>query len=126
MKQHFRLSRNRIMAALVLGLVITLMTSCAPATGIQSTVRPMIISITPKDGQLFIQGRYFGTGAGGAEAGNYVLAGADSRGEGGYVLTADSWTATHITAQLPGNPELGFVFVVVGGTQSTGLPVNQR
>jgi hypothetical protein len=122
-KQHFRLSRHGIPGAMLLGLVLTLMTACMPVSTVQSGVVPMIISTTSTDGQLLIQGRYFGTGA---EAGSYLLAGADAQGAGGFMLPTDSWSPTRITAQVPAGLDLGFVFVSAGGQLSTGLPVNQR
>jgi hypothetical protein len=125
-KQHYRLSRRNSLGAALLGLALILMSACAPTAAVQSGVVPMVISTSAKDNQLVIQGRYFGSGTGGAEAGNYVLAGADAQGQGGFMLEADTWTPTRITAAIPQGTDLRFVFVVVDGQRSTGLSVNQR
>lgn len=125
LKQLFRPSHRGI-PALLLASIIMLAAACAPPAAVQQRVTPMVISVKPADGQLHIQGRYFGSGAGGHEAGNYLVAGATAQGEGGFILSPTSWTSTHISAPLPTGVNPGFVFVFVDGHRSTGLPVNQR
>lgn len=106
-----------------------MLASCAPSQQVSTermvTVTPVLVKLSegaPRGGTLTIQGRYLGGPANGQ-----VRLGANDRGEGGVVLPAasvKSWTDTEIVVTIPANAPLGgsWVFVEVGGKQSTGLP----
>ena len=105
-------------AALLLG-------ACAPGTDVESNVQPTVISVcappTCSD-TLVIQGRNFGDGAGGENS--YVVAGADVSGRGGVRVATTSWGPSRIEAEVPETAGYGYLFVVVRGVRSSGIPVN--
>lgn len=109
-------------------LVLTLALSACqpPATSVENNVFPMIISTTVQDeGEtLLIQGRYFGNGVSGSDDDSYVILGADVTGEGGVLVRPSEWSPTRIVVQVPEGVGSGFVYVVVNGVKSTGLPAN--
>ncbi|ABF45417.1 cell surface receptor IPT/TIG [Deinococcus geothermalis DSM 11300] len=112
-------------------LFVGALASCAPrqqaVAGV--TVTPVLIKLSesaPRGGTLTIQGRYLGGPATGR-----VRLGADATGTGGYVFPASavrSWTDNEIVLTLPGDAPVGgsWLFVEVGGRQSTGLPYSVR
>jgi hypothetical protein len=104
------------------GLIAILLAACAPTSLVATNVVPRLISASPPnaDGEVLLQGRYFG---GGGE-GSYVLVGANMNGEGGVEATVASWATTRITFAPPAQVGPGYVFVVVGGTPSNGLPLD--
>lgn len=113
--------RVQVWALAALGLLA----ACAPQTRVQTNVQPTLFSASAPGvvgGELVLQGRYFGDGRGGR--GSYVILGADINGEGGGQLRAASWSPSKITLQVPRNVGYGFVFVVVDGVKSNGLPAN--
>lgn len=110
-----------------------LLAACAPQSTIQNRVTPTLISVTvPQDdvGPVVLQGRYFGDGAGGdaenaeGEDNTYVLVGANIDGTEGVRVEPGTWTPSRITFAVPANAGYGFVFVVVNGVMSNGLPAN--
>ncbi|WMT56561.1 hypothetical protein [Truepera radiovictrix] len=108
-------------------LTLTLLAACAPAARPENNVRPTLVSATAPQqvgGRLVLQGRYFGDGAGGAAEGSYVLVAADASGAGGARAQVESWAPDRITLLVPEGVGYGYVFVVVDGVQSNGLPVN--
>lgn len=110
-----------------LTLVFLFLAACAPQTSVETNVQPTLFSVTtPSDvgGELVLQGRYFGDGQGGRPQGSYVLLGADINGDGGGRISPASWTPSRITLTLPEGAGYGFVFVVVDGVRSNGLPAN--
>ncbi len=104
-----------------LGLV-----ACAPTAAVSQNVIPTLISVTVPSGSgnVVLQGRYFGDGSGGASENSYVIVGANMSGEGGVRVDASSWSANRIEFAAPAGAGSGFVFVVVNGVTSNGLPVN--
>jgi len=104
------------------GLIAILLAACVPTSQFATNVVPRLISASPPnaDGVVLLQGRYFG---GGGE-GSYVLVGADVNGEGGVEAPASSWGTTRVTFAPPAQVGPGYVFVVVAGTFSNGLPLN--
>ena len=110
-----------------LTLVFLFLAACAPQTSVETNVQPTLFSVTaPSDvgGELVLQGRYFGDGQGGRPQGSYVLLGADINGDGGGRISPASWTPSRITLTVPEGAGYGFVFVVVDGVRSNGLPAN--
>lgn len=106
--------------------VLVLLAACAPQTSVETNVQPTLFSATAPGavgGELVLQGRYFGDGRGG-KGDSYVILGADINGDGGGQLKAASWSPSKITLQVPQNAGYGFVFVVVDGIKSNGLPTN--
>jgi hypothetical protein len=106
------------------GLLAIMLAACAPTSQVASNVVPTLISARPAstNGEVVLQGRYFG---GGGED-SYVLVGADVLGEGGTKVTASTWTPNRIAFAAPAGTGPGFVFVVVSGVLSNGLPVDLR
>ena len=104
------------------GLLALMLAACAPTSQVASNVVPTLISARPPSptGEVVLQGRYFG---GGGE-GSYVLVGADGLGEGGTKVTAAAWGPNRIEFTAPAGTGPGFVFVVVSGVLSNGLPVD--
>src|SRR5690554_262230 len=81
--------------------------ACAPqAQTVANTVMPQIFSIRTDGNTLLIQGRYLGDGAGGYDAGNYVLVGADMMGIGGRAYQPSTWSNSRlevtVAAEDPG------------------------
>jgi hypothetical protein len=106
------------------GLLALMLAACAPTSQVALNVVPTLISARPlgPSGEVVLQGRYFG---GGGE-GSHVLVGADVLGEGGTMVTASSWSPNRIEFTAPAGTGPGFVFVVVNGIPSNGLPVDLR
>ena len=118
-----RLLVKRI-SLLVLSLIILGLSSCAPKAKVENNVVPTIFSIKVDGRTMTIQGRYFDDGQGGKAQASYVIVGGDVNGNGGYTVKASSWSAGKIIAQIPAEAHSGFVFVVVNGIKSNGLPAN--
>ena len=114
--------RNSSLPFLLVLLTALLLVSCAPkARTVATSVLPSIFSVRLVDGELHIQGRYLGSGIGGIEAGNYVLLGADSGGDGGLAYRADSWSDRRIVLTPPADAPTGILFVVADGQRSNQL-----
>jgi hypothetical protein len=116
------LIRLQVGALIALGLLA----ACAPQTSVETNVQPTLFSTTAPatvGGELVLQGRYFGDGEGG-KADSYVVLGADINGDGGGQVKASTWSPSKVTLQVPPNAGYGFVFVVVDGVKSNGLPTN--
>lgn len=106
---------------------LLLLAACAPQSTIQNTVSPSLISVTVPQGDtgvVVLQGRYFGDGQSGDADDSYVLVGANADGSEGVRVEPGTWTPSRITFALPSNAGYGFVFVVVDGAMSNGLPAN--
>lgn len=106
-----------------------LLTACAPQSTVQNTVNPTLISVTvPPSGSgvVLLQGRYFGDGQGGDAAESYVLVGAKADGTQGVRVEPGNWTPSRIEFAMPNNAGYGFVFVVVDGVMSNGMPANLK
>jgi len=115
------------LAWLTLGLVALAVSACAPQTTVRSDVMPTLISVTvPAEpgGNVVLQGRYFGDGFGGGADDSFVLVGANMNGEGGIQAQVTTWSPTRIEFVAPERSGSGFVFVVVGGVRSNGLPAS--
>ncbi len=115
------------LAWLTLGLVALAVSACAPQTTVRSDVIPTLISVTvPAEpgGNVVLQGRYFGDGFGGGADDSFVLVGANMNGEGGVQAQVTTWSPTRIEFVAPERSGSGFVFVVVGGVRSNGLPAS--
>lgn len=115
------------LAWLTLGLVALAVSACAPQATVRTDVIPTLISVTvPTEpgGKVVLQGRYFGDGFGGGADNSYVLVGANMNGEGGIQAEVTLWTPTRIEVIAPERAGSGFVFVVVGGVRSNGLPAS--
>lgn len=107
-------------------LFLGLLAACTPQTGFETNVQPTLVSLTAPGrfgDELVLQGRYFGDGQAGRKE-SYVILGADINGDGGGRLEATSWTPSRITANVPREAGYGFVFIVVDGVKSNGLPAN--
>ncbi len=113
-------------------LMVGMFASCAPRqTGMDQfvTVTPLLIKASesvPRGGTLTVQGRYLGGPATGR-----VRLGADESGTGGYLIpptAIQSWTDSTIVLTIPADAPVGgsWLFVEVGGKQSTGLPYSVR
>jgi hypothetical protein len=107
-------------------LLMLLLAACAPSITIENTVVPQLFSAKADGDTVQLQGRYWGDGMSGASENSYVLMGADVNGDGGVAVRANSWSTTRIEASIPANAGFGFVFVVVDGTKSNGLPLNTK
>lgn len=115
------------LAWITLGLAALALSACAPTASVREDVVPTLISVTvPQNagGTVVLQGRYFGDGFGGAADDSYVLVGANMNGDNGVQAEVKSWTPTRIEVSAPERAGSGFVFVVVGGQRSNGLPAN--
>ena len=118
--KHFQVAK-RAALALLFGLA-----ACAPQTSVETNVQPTLYSVTAPGevgGELVLQGRYFGDGRGGG-GDSYVILGADINGENGGRIKPASWSPSRITLRVPENAGYGFVFVVVDGVRSNGVPAN--
>lgn len=107
-------------------LALAVLAACAPQAGFETNVQPTLVSLTAPGkvgGELVLQGRYFGDGREG-EGDSYLILGADINGDGGGRLQATTWSPERITASVPQGAGYGFVFVVVDGVKSNGLPAN--
>ncbi len=111
----------------VLITLFVLLTACTPQVRPENNVRPTLVSVSvpQRDAELLLlQGRYFGDGASGDLESSYVLVATDASGEGGVRAQAESWSPSRITLRVPVGAGYGYVFVVVDGAQSNGLPAN--
>lgn len=115
------------LAWIILGLAALMLSACAPTATVRNDVIPTLISVTvpqTSGGSVVLQGRYFGDGFGGAADDSYILVGADMNGDNGVIAEASSWSPTRIEFLAPERAGSGFVFVVVNGNRSNGLPAN--
>lgn len=115
------------LALLTTLLVALALSACAPTTTVRENVIPTLIAVSvppAAGGNVVLQGRYFGDGAGGSDPASYVIVGADMSGNGGTQPAISSWTPTRIEFSAPQGAGSGFVFVVVAGVRSNGLPAN--
>lgn len=89
-------------------------------------VLPTLVSISIDDvaGQVTLQERYFGDGFQGQSENSFIIVGADINGRGGARVEANAWDASRIIFNLPQGAGSGFVFVVVDGVRSNGIPGN--
>ncbi len=110
----------------ILALLLLLLAACAPKLTIENTVVPQLFSAKVDGDTVKLQGRYWGDGMSGGSETSYVLLGADVNGDGGVAIRASSWSTSRIEASVPEGAGFGFVFVVVNGTKSNGLPLNVR
>jgi hypothetical protein len=117
-------ARVKRVALISIGLLAMLLAACAPSAVVATQVVPTIISlsITPGTNDVVLQGRYFG---GGGE-GSYVLVGADGDAKQGTQVETASWSPNRITFTAPEGTNASFVFVVVNGVTSNGMPANLR
>ncbi len=119
------MKRPAFLASLTLALLF--LAACTPQASVETNVQPTLFSVTAPGevgGQLVLQGRYFGDGTGGNVKGSYVVLGADISGDGGGKISPASWTPSKITLTVPEGAGYGFIFVVVDGVRSNGLPAN--
>ncbi len=110
-----------------LGGLLLLLAACAPTVSIENQVLPTLYSVTApqtRDAPVVLQGRYFGDGLLGQAADSYVLLGADVAGRGGVRVNALSWSPSRIEVGIPDGAGSGFIFVMVDGVRSNGLPAN--
>lgn len=121
---------KRIWASCI-GLV--LLSACQPSTGltnrVANNVLPTLISATTPQNEgdaLVLQGRYFGDGVAGENRNSYVILGARANGSGGFRVEPrpEDWAPNRIAMGVPDGVGYGYVFVVVDGVRSNGLPVN--
>ncbi len=115
------------LAWLTLGLAALALSACTPQATVRNEVMPTLISVTVPDdpgGTVVLQGRYFGDGFGGQADDSFVLVGASMNGDGGIQASVTSWSPTRIEFVAPERSGSGFVFVVVGGVRSNGLPAS--
>ena len=105
------------------GLLALLLAACAPTSQVALNVVPTLISKQGPnaDGEVILQGRYFG---GGSAGDSHVVVGADIEGDGGTRVTTTSWSPNRIVFTAPADVGPGFVFVVVNGVRSNGLPID--
>jgi len=111
---------------IILGLLAFGLAACAPTSIVSNNVVPTLVSATvpAQGGTVVLQGRYFGDGQGGAAEDSYVLVGANMSGDGGIQAATSVWTPTRIEFSPPQGAGSGFVFVIVAGVRSNGLPIN--
>lgn len=117
------MKRPVVSASLTLFLLV--LSACAPQASVETNVQPTLFSVTaPSEvgGELLLQGRYFGDGQDGKSS--YVILGADINGDGGGRIVPTSWSPSRITVTVPERAGYGFVFVMVDGVRSNGLPAN--
>ena len=116
------------MKVLSLGLgIVLLLAACAPSVSIENQVLPTLYSVTApqtRDTPVVLQGRYFGDGLQGQAENSYVILGADVSGAGGVKVKALSWSPRRIEVTIPDHAGSGFIFVMVDGVRSNGLPAN--
>lgn len=124
---HKLINLKKAVIALLMIASIALLGACAPSQTIENNVVPTLFSVTrpANTGQmLHLQGRYFGDGKNFQSQNSYVILGADVNGKGGVQVTPTAWSTSKISVQIPANAGAGFVFVVIDGTKSNGLPAN--
>ena len=102
------------------GLAALLLAACAPSAQVATNVIPTLISVRVDAGQVVLQGRYFG----GGHDGSFVLVSANVDGEEGTMVSATSWSPNRIVFEAPDGLSAGFVFVIVDGVSSNGLPAD--
>lgn len=103
------------------GFAALMLTACVPSAEVAMNVVPTLISVKASGGQVVLQGRYFGRG----QEGSHVLVAADADGEGGAVVpSVTSWNSNRIVFSAPSGLAPGFVYVVVDGVRSNGLPAD--
>ncbi len=115
------------LAWIPLGLLAVVLAACAPTPSVETNVVPTLVSVTvPQagNGSVVLQGRYFGDGQNGNASDSYVIAGANMNGDGGMKITPNAWTPTRIEFSVPEGAGSGFIFVVVAGIKSNGVPAN--
>ncbi|UCH24598.1 MAG: hypothetical protein JSV66_11665 [Trueperaceae bacterium] len=108
-------------------LFVVLLGACGPAATVERNVLPTLVAITvpsSMDDQVVLQGRYLGDGSAGQANNSYVIIGADISGKGGLRVRPENWSATRIEFLAPEGAGSGFVFVVVDGVRSNGLPAS--
>lgn len=110
-------------AFLICALVL-LITACAPSLSVETNVQPTLFSVTIRESDVLLQGRYFGDGRGGQSENSYVILGADVNGAGGVMVRPNVWSANRIEVGIPNGAGYGYVFVVVNGVRSNGLPAS--
>ena len=118
---------KKLNLSLVLLMSIVFLGACAPSQTIENNVIPTLFSVKrpSNTGQtLLLQGRYFGDGQNFQATDSYVILGADINGKGGVEVIPTAWSTTKLNVTIPENAGAGFVFVVVDGTKSNGLPAN--
>ncbi|MEX2543255.1 MAG: hypothetical protein WD314_15720 [Trueperaceae bacterium] len=113
---------NRL--ALVVGLFLLVLSSCAPQPQVENNVIPTLVSTTVQGDTVILQGRYFSDGRDGESAGSYVLLGANYSGTGGVRAEIVSWSGHRIEVAVPAGAGYGYAFVFVDRIRSNGLPVN--
>lgn len=110
----------------LLFLLLFILAACAPPqTSVATNVLPTIFSVRTEGNGILIQGRYLGTGAGGAAAGNYVEVGADLDGRNGTAYEAAEWSDKRVRLTLPASLPSGSVRVFAGGRPSNILPLSR-
>lgn len=115
------------LSVLSAGILILILAACAPSVNVQDNVLPTLISVTvppEASGDILLQGRYFGDGQAGKAANSYVILGADMNAHGGVHAKAKTWSNSRITVGIPKGAPSGYVFVVVRGVLSNGIPAN--
>lgn len=115
------------LAWIPLGLLAIVLAACAPTPSVETNVVPTLVSVTvpqTSGGAVVLQGRYFGDGQNGGASNSYVIVGANMNGDGGMKITPNMWTPTRIEFATPQGAGSGFIFVVVGGVKSNGVPAN--
>ncbi len=115
---------KRIFVLSIVVLAGLLLAACSPAVSVENNVVPTLLSTTPSNGELVLQGRYFSDGLAGQHEKSYVLLGADIQGRGGVQVTAKEWSDSRIVVDIPEGAASGYVFVFVRGARSNGLPAN--
>lgn len=108
-------------------LMLATLSACAPRNQIQDNVVPVLYSVTPAKqvgDTVVLQGRYFGDGQGGKAGDSYVILGANIDAKGGVRISPTSWRPSRISFAMPAGVGYGYVFVVVNGNLSSGLPAN--
>lgn len=108
-------------------LLVGLLSACSPKITVENYVLPTLYSVTvpeARDGAIVLQGRYFGDGYNGQTDTSYVILGADVNGLEGIAVRPAVWTPSRIEVGIPEGAGSGFVFVVVDGLRSNGLPAS--
>jgi hypothetical protein len=113
---------------MIVTMCLGLLTACSPArVTIENNVTPQLLSIKvplQRPGIVLIQGRYLTDGFSGDDPSSYVIVGADISGAGGLRLIPETWTDSFIAFSAPEGAGSGFVYVVVRGQRSNGLPAS--
>lgn len=109
------------------GLLALVLVACGPAATVETNVLPTLISVTvPQQtgDAMVLQGRYFGDGHDGLHDGSYVILGANISGGGGVRVDPSTWSANRIELDVPEGAGAGYVYVVVAGVRSNGVPAD--